>query len=82
MYHFEENEDKHNSLGMLIHSLQSFERIQKWGVDTDDKSSEIPYFIRIVSNPRKINLYSVASSSMNFDVFNNRRLIDRRYLKD
>lgn len=27
--------DKHNSLGMMIHNFQSFERIQKWGVDTD-----------------------------------------------
>lgn len=58
--------DKHNSLGMMIHSFQSFERIQKWGVDTDAQSSESPYHIRVVSKPRTIKLYAVAA--MKFDI--------------
>lgn len=60
-----EYKDKHNSVGFLIHSFQSFERIQKWGVETDAANSEKPYPIRVSRIPRTINLYSVAT--MNFD---------------
>ena len=63
-----EYKDKHNSVGFLMHSFKSFERIQKWGVETDATNSEKHYSIRFSRIPRTINLYSDAT--VNFDAVN------------
>ncbi len=62
MFHIKQYGDDHNSIGMLVHSFVSYERIIKWDGQALFKNPENPYNITVYNTPRILNIYVVTST--------------------
>lgn len=62
MFHIEQYGDDHDSIGMLVHSFVSYERIMKWDGQALFENPENPYNITVCDIPRMLNIYVVAST--------------------
>ena len=61
MCHIKEYADKLDHYGLLIHSMESYERIKKWDGLVPTQESEKPYDTVVCGTLRTINLYVTAS---------------------
>lgn len=61
MCHIEPYADKPDRYGLLIHSMESYERIKKWDGQVLTQDFEKPYDTVVCSTLRTINLYVTAS---------------------
>lgn len=62
MFRFEQNGNENGSVGLLVHSFKSFERIKKWDGQALPENQENTYNITVGSTPRVLNIYAVAST--------------------
>lgn len=62
MFQIKKYADKHDSVGLWVHSFSTFDRVQKWGEDSKAEDGEKPYSIRVGSKSRQINLYAMATT--------------------
>ena len=61
MCHIEEYADKPDHYGLLIHSMESYERIKKWNGQVLSPDCEKPFDTVLCGTLRTINLYVTAS---------------------
>lgn len=62
MFRIEEDANKPDHYGVLIHSMGSYERIKKWDGQALFENPENPYNITVCDIPRILNIYVVAST--------------------
>ncbi|HHZ05208.1 MAG TPA: hypothetical protein GX401_00230 [Clostridiales bacterium] len=58
--------DKHNSIGMLIHSFSTYDKVKRWKENANSKSAQKPYITEVSDILKNINVYAVASTKYQF----------------
>ena len=62
MFHLVKFGDKHDTVGIKVHSFSTFDKIKKYDKSDNDKNAEKAYSIGFGRTERTINLYAVAST--------------------
>lgn len=62
MFHLVKFGDKHDTVGIKVHSFSTFDKIKKYDKSDNDKNTEKAYSIGFGRIERTINLYTVVST--------------------
>lgn len=68
MFQIKQFKDKSDTFGLLVHSLQSYDKIKKYDEATHVENSENPYFVKVSATSRTINVYIVASMDVKYSI--------------
>ena len=68
MFHIKQLKGKPDTFGLLVHRLQSYDKIKKYDEASHVESAEKPYFIEVGATSRTINVYIVASMDIKYSI--------------